>query len=229
MIASPRKMCVPGVQAYASPGVSGEREQRDASRHEHDSRAAVSLTAAQSRLDPDPLPLAAHRFAEIVHLVAHYVVDRFARARRRTREPNRRCRRRGRSIDQLFAALTRRAIAALPLARRPSARLRGRGLPPIVRPGAARSPAHRAPSSPASPAQLRAPARVRSITGPIGRRPLGPVRNSSVTAAPTAAPSSAAVSRSNCCSRSSLRVRSRGADARARLLPPRLAFNVSAI
>src|SRR6476661_5671505 len=30
-------------------------------------------------LDTDPLALAAHRFAQIGHLFAHYVVDRFAR------------------------------------------------------------------------------------------------------------------------------------------------------
>src|SRR5689334_23728966 len=56
------------------------------------------------------------------------------------------------------------------------------------------------------------------MSGPTGRRPDGPRRISSVIPAPTAAPISAAVSRSYCCSRSSSSSIS-GSDARPRLLP----------
>src|SRR5512141_2554757 len=93
--------------------------------------------------------------------------------------------------------------------------------------GVARSPAQRAPSSPARAAHF-APLPVAERSGPIGRRPLGPDRNISVTTAPTAAPRSAAVRRSNCCSRPSSVFVSR-TDARARLLPLGAAFNVSGI
>ena len=94
-------------------------------------------------------------------------------------------------------------------------------------PGAARSPAQRAPSSPASAASF-APLPAPRTIGEMGLRPLGPVRKISVTTAPTAAPIRAAVSRSNCCSRSSSEFVSR-TDARARLLPLGVSFNVSAI
>src|SRR5690349_10598703 len=56
------------------------------------------------------------------------------------------------------------------------------------------------------------------MSGPTGRRPDGPRLNSSVIPAPTAAPISAAVNRSYCCSRSSSSSIS-GSDARPRLLP----------
>src|SRR2546423_9486029 len=56
------------------------------------------------------------------------------------------------------------------------------------------------------------------MSGPTGRRPDGPRLRSSVIPAPTAAPISAAVNRSYCCSRSSSCSVS-GSDARPRLLP----------
>lgn len=79
MTVSPRKMCVPGVHAYAVDGVAAiaisamhATQMRKAGGCLPDSRAA--------NLDPDPLTLPTHRFAEIVHFRADYVVDRFASA-----------------------------------------------------------------------------------------------------------------------------------------------------
>src|SRR3954469_25559129 len=56
------------------------------------------------------------------------------------------------------------------------------------------------------------------MSGPTGRRPEGPRRSKRGSPAPTAAPMSAAVSRSYCCSRSSSSSIS-GSDSRARFLP----------
>lgn len=94
-------------------------------------------------------------------------------------------------------------------------------------PGSACFPAQRAPSSPASAAHL-APLPVAASTGEMGRRPPGPTRNIRVMTAPTAAPRRAAVRRSYCCSRSSAEFVSR-TDARVRLLPLGVVFNVSSI
>src|SRR5258705_11775238 len=76
--ASPRKMCVPGVQAYAGAGVAARRS--TATHTTHSATTIGCLTDSRpGLLDPDALSLAAHRFAQIRHLFAHHVVDRLAR------------------------------------------------------------------------------------------------------------------------------------------------------
>lgn len=70
---------MPGVHAYAADGVAAiaisamhATQMRRVRGCLPDSRAA--------NLDPDPLTLPSHRFAEIVHFSAHHIVDRFASA-----------------------------------------------------------------------------------------------------------------------------------------------------
>jgi hypothetical protein len=122
-------------------------------------------------------PLCADR-----HLVAHYVVDRFARR-----------------IDVLAnesatSSSGRSSISSAPRSRArdslaerlpPSERLRVPARPPSRAGARARRPARALESRESRP--RRALARCRSA-GPIGRRPLGPVGTDSVTTAPTAAP-----------------------------------------
>src|SRR5467141_1554158 len=71
MTASPRKMCVPGVQACAIAGVSTSAS-RTASAMRPDDLIPCGLDADALALPPDC-------FAEIVQLVLHDVVDRAAR------------------------------------------------------------------------------------------------------------------------------------------------------
>src|SRR5258705_2625391 len=77
MIASPRKMCVPGVQACAMAGVSTSASNTArAMAPAETARGEARVTVA--RLNPDPLALPANRFSQIVQLVLHDVVDRVA-------------------------------------------------------------------------------------------------------------------------------------------------------
>src|SRR5512140_2944580 len=78
MIASPRKMCVPGVHAYAAAGVTAIA--MTAMPTTHSMKTAGCLTDSRFKLDTDPLPLTANGFAEIIHLRTYDVIDRFARA-----------------------------------------------------------------------------------------------------------------------------------------------------
>src|SRR6478672_554548 len=76
--ASPRKMCVPGVQAWATDGVSMS------SSRTADSTLAAETARDEARdipraLNADALTLPAYCFAEIVELVLHHIVDGFAR------------------------------------------------------------------------------------------------------------------------------------------------------
>ena len=75
MIASPRKMCVPGVHAYAAAGVTAIA--MIAMPTTHSMKTAGCLTDSRFKLDTDPLPLTANGLAQIVHLGAYDVVDRF--------------------------------------------------------------------------------------------------------------------------------------------------------
>src|SRR5215210_4500898 len=78
MTASPRKMCVPGVHACATAGVSSSA-----------SKTATAICAADTArvrardmcgdLDPDALALTSDGFAKIGELVLNDIVDRFAR------------------------------------------------------------------------------------------------------------------------------------------------------
>jgi hypothetical protein len=76
MTASPRNTCVPGVHAWATPGVSATAttatSTSDVAFHTHrrcDGRAGIRW------LDSKTLSLAANRAPEIVHLGLDYVVD----------------------------------------------------------------------------------------------------------------------------------------------------------
>src|SRR5665647_104930 len=109
MIASPRKMCVPGVHAYAAAGVTAIA--MTATPTTHSMKTAGCLTDSRPNLDTDPLPLTANGLPEIVHLRAHDVVDRLTRAIDVLAYGFRDFLDRKR-IDQLFAALTRYAIAS---------------------------------------------------------------------------------------------------------------------
>lgn len=78
MTVSPRKMWVPGVHAYAVDGVAAIAIR---AMHATQMRKMGCLPdSREANLDPDPLTLPTHRFAEIVHFRADYVVDRFASA-----------------------------------------------------------------------------------------------------------------------------------------------------
>ena len=75
--ASPRKMCVPGVQACATDGVSTSRRRTTSA-----TLPAVSArecTRTRRLLNADALTLSAYSFAEIAELVLYDIVDRFAR------------------------------------------------------------------------------------------------------------------------------------------------------
>lgn len=70
MTASPRKMCVPGVQACAMAGVNTSASS---------TASAIRPSRRTTRdLDPDALTLSPDCFSEIVQLVLHDVVDRVA-------------------------------------------------------------------------------------------------------------------------------------------------------
>ncbi len=71
-------MWVPGVHAYAVAGVAARRS--TATHTTHSTTTIGCLMDSRSGvLDPDALSLAAHRFAQIRHLFAHHIVDRFTR------------------------------------------------------------------------------------------------------------------------------------------------------
>src|SRR2546423_3139764 len=77
MTASPRKMCVPGVQARATAGVSiSASNTASATAPPDTARGEARITVP--RLNPDPLALPANRFPQIVELVFHDIVDRIA-------------------------------------------------------------------------------------------------------------------------------------------------------
>ena len=70
---------MPGVHACAVDGVAALAN--NATQATHSSKVSGCLRDSQwANLDPDALPLPANRFAEVVHLGADNVVDRFARA-----------------------------------------------------------------------------------------------------------------------------------------------------
>src|SRR5882762_6866976 len=78
MIASPRKICVPGVQACATAGMStSARSTASATRPAVTARGDARVTPGD--LNADALALTADRFPKIVELVLHDVVDRVAR------------------------------------------------------------------------------------------------------------------------------------------------------
>src|SRR6185436_2468240 len=76
--ASPRKMCVPGVQAWATDGVSTSSS-NTASRTLPTEAAREVARDIPGALNADALTLAADCFPKIGQLVFHYVVNRFAR------------------------------------------------------------------------------------------------------------------------------------------------------
>ena len=87
----------------------------------------------EAKLDPDPLPLAAHSLSQVVHLRAHDVVDCFASAidilaNRIGDVVN------GDRLDKLFSAVTRRAISTSGLFAGPSSAVAAMfGHPPCAR------------------------------------------------------------------------------------------------
>src|SRR2546423_1488525 len=78
-IASPRKMCVPGVQACATAGVSTSANStaRPTRLAENARDEARGIACA---LDPDALTLPTDCFAEVVQFVLHRIIDRVLRA-----------------------------------------------------------------------------------------------------------------------------------------------------
>src|SRR5688500_11697496 len=78
MTASPRKMCVPGVHACATAGVSTSASSTARPMAPAES-ARVEARVIAPRLDPDSLTLPANCFPKIVELFLHDVVDRIAR------------------------------------------------------------------------------------------------------------------------------------------------------
>lgn len=79
MIASPRKMCVPGVQANAAEGVAAIAR---IAMHTTQMTATTGCPrdSLWVNLDTDALPLTPHGFAEVVHFGADDVIDCFLRA-----------------------------------------------------------------------------------------------------------------------------------------------------
>src|SRR6188508_744797 len=75
--ASPRKMCVPGVQACATDGVSTSRRRTTSATLPAD--AARECARTRRLLNADALTLGAYSFAEIGQLVLYDIVDRFTR------------------------------------------------------------------------------------------------------------------------------------------------------
>ena len=72
-------MCVPGVHACAIDGVTAIAIRAIHAAHRNRMKGCLPDSRA-ANLDPDPLALPAHRFAEIAHLGAYYIVDRFTSA-----------------------------------------------------------------------------------------------------------------------------------------------------
>src|SRR6476660_7641193 len=78
MTASPRKMCVPGVHACATAGVSTSASNTASAIAPAETARGEARITVVPRLDPDPLALPANRFTEVVELVLDHVVDRIA-------------------------------------------------------------------------------------------------------------------------------------------------------
>ena len=70
-------MCVPGVHAYALDGVAAIAISAMHATQMKKVRGCLP-DSREANLDPDPLTLPAHRFAEIVHFRADYIIDCFA-------------------------------------------------------------------------------------------------------------------------------------------------------
>jgi hypothetical protein len=121
-IASPRKMCVPGVQAWALPGTRmSARSTASAIAH---GAARPPRIMRRVVLDTDLLALAADRLAQILQLVGDDVVDRFASVihvfadlLRHVVERN--------ALDEIAPFVSRRAPAALRVRRCPTRALDG--------------------------------------------------------------------------------------------------------
>ena len=79
MTVSPRKMCVPGVHACAVDGVAAIATSAMHATHMRKMGGCLP-DSREANLDPDALTLPAHRFAEIIHFMSDYIVDRFASA-----------------------------------------------------------------------------------------------------------------------------------------------------
>src|SRR6202163_1553568 len=77
MIASPRKMCVPGVQACATAGVSTSASSTATATRAADTARDDPRTIPLD-LDSDALTLPPDCFSEIVQLVLYDIVDRAA-------------------------------------------------------------------------------------------------------------------------------------------------------
>src|SRR5450759_5730888 len=77
MTASPRKMCVPGVHACATAGVSTSASSTATATRAAETARGDARTIP-SDLDPDALTLPPDCFSEIVQLVLDDVVDRVA-------------------------------------------------------------------------------------------------------------------------------------------------------
>src|SRR5207244_2774939 len=81
--ASPRKTCVPGVQAWAAAGVSASATTASAT---SPAIAPARWSGDRRRSDPKPLPLAPNRLPQILELGLDGVVDRVTRPFRVVRD-----------------------------------------------------------------------------------------------------------------------------------------------
>src|SRR3954464_4360897 len=72
--ASPRKMCVPGVQAWATAGVSTNANSTASARPPAEAGRDVARRI-ECALDPDPLALPTNGFAKIVQLFLDDIID----------------------------------------------------------------------------------------------------------------------------------------------------------
>src|SRR6266480_4872507 len=124
MIASPRKMCVPGVQAWATAGVNTSAS-NTASATRPAENARDEARGIPRALDPDALTLPPHCFAEVVQLVFHGVVDRILGGIHIVKYLVHHVVQRN-TIDQIFAALHRRPESAVAGPLRPSESRRSR-------------------------------------------------------------------------------------------------------
>src|ERR1700694_2533028 len=109
--ASPRKMCVPGVHACATAGVSISASRTASASQPADTTRGVKRRIAPA-LDPDALTLPANGLSKISQLVLHDIVDRVARgidvlAHLLDNVVN------GNAVDQILATLHCRVEAAL--------------------------------------------------------------------------------------------------------------------
>ena len=192
---------MPGVHAYATAGVGTSNSTRRRASAAAVRRARWShRRAAQSRLYAEPLALTTNRFAEIGARLRDDVVDRFpcgvdVFAHRLGDIVEREI------VDHLGATVTRDAISLCGSRARPS-----RAFDALLgRPARAGCRALARPSRALEARQPGVPCAADRRTDQRTDRPTAarPRRSSKVTPAPIVAPSSAAVSRSYCCSRSS--------------------------